>query len=868
MATEFFKSKQSMFGLSSDNLLGELLVKSGVVDPKRLKEITCLPANRRMQLGQMLLVGGYVTQGTLDVALKAEAYVKDKVIDTNTAIKLIKTALKTGENFETVFSNEKNCHVQGSRSNKLGDLLIEAQLINHDQLNLCLQRSQSIGLPLGRVLVLNNFITENCLNAALEVQVRIRDEMLPRSQAVEVLRVASGRYLSNSANSYIMEQAKQILEGNTKQTGRIGELLVSANILNEADIANAIEIQLQTGEMIGQILINQGFINQELLDAVLKIQKKVYQGSIELYAAVDCLKIAYQTGLNIEDALLNVCSEEIDRACLDFKFFELLNNANIINEEKLEEAFNYKTKTALVLAKILSMTGYLNESLLLTSLKVYYMVAKNIMAAKDATFVLNYFNGKLLDSNYEVNITLEDVLNELGWDKNTTLVSPTESENINVSEMTSDIPNPSWEEIGKTNFSQDQNWEEQNIAINKSLKQAFNSSSVSNDEQIDNLSLNNFASVLNEAIDVKPEPANATSIKASTETLKPNKVKAAVNNPGNDTSVKPTKVNNPNNNTSTKPVTANNPSNDNTSTKPFTANNPSNNNTSTKPVTANNPSNNNTSTKPITANNPSNNNTSTKPITANNPSNNNTNTKPVTANNPSNDTTNTKPVTANNPSNDTSTEPVASKNSNHKVNETISQANGTASRVPESAQPPRAQLPENQTAPEISVTVLEKMAQMANTFYDSENFGQAEAIYEQIIFHKQEIYSSNSPELLDDLNNMAACLCAQNNFLKAEPIMFKIISILASVTPVDLFQLAEALEILGGIYWEQEKYFECLPLLERSLRLKQQQFGDISSEVANCLRELAKVLRKIDRTEEAELKYAQARKILLKLNSN
>ena len=80
MATEFFKSKQSMFGLSSDNLLGELLVKSGVIDPKRLKEITSLPANRRMQLGQMLVVGGYVTQGTVDLALKAEAYVKDKVI--------------------------------------------------------------------------------------------------------------------------------------------------------------------------------------------------------------------------------------------------------------------------------------------------------------------------------------------------------------------------------------------------------------------------------------------------------------------------------------------------------------------------------------------------------------------------------------------------------------------------------------------------------------------------------------------------------------------------------------------------------------------------------------------------------------------
>ena len=86
MSTEFFKTKQSMFGLANDNLLSDLLVKSGVVDPKRLKEISGLPSNRRMSLGQMLLVGGYVTQNTLDVTLKAEAYIKDKIIDLNTTI--------------------------------------------------------------------------------------------------------------------------------------------------------------------------------------------------------------------------------------------------------------------------------------------------------------------------------------------------------------------------------------------------------------------------------------------------------------------------------------------------------------------------------------------------------------------------------------------------------------------------------------------------------------------------------------------------------------------------------------------------------------------------------------------------------------
>ena len=751
MSTEFFKTKQSMFGLANDNLLSDLLVKSGVVDPKRLKEISGLPSNRRMSLGQMLLVGGYVTQNTLDVTLKAEAYIKDKIIDLNTAIKIIRTALKTGDNFENVLASEQHGQNKSYQGNKLGDLLIEASIINQDQLNICLQKSQSLGLPLGRVMVLNNFITENCLNAALEIQVRVRDEMLPRSQAVEVLRVVSGRYLSNNADAYIAEQAKQILENNTKQRGRLGELLVNAGILNETDIVNALEIQMQTGELLGQILIHQGFVNQQLLDATLRIQKKIYQGTLEYDCAIEALKIAYRDGLNFDDAVLKVCSSEIDKnACnLDIEFYRLLIKSQIITEKKLREAFNFKNKQALLLAKILNLTGDLDENLLITSLKVYYMLSKNSISKEDAVYILNRYNEKLANITDGQKLTLEDLLSDLSWQKHVQLAKDTKYEDIDIDEITSDIPDPSWQEIEDTSFNDKKDFRQLPSQIIDDVPDpSIGTDDVSDGEFIDETQANSQAELVEENLmnDSLTQPSSSEQVvdSASAATIKEGHNQEVLS---------------------------------------------------------------------------------------------------VNISPEAGDTTTFNSL-------DTSLEPdqgvVASR--------TDTMANDDGSVVLAKAQ--------------VNLTVLEKMVQLANTFFESENFGQAEALYEQIIFHKQEEYSANSPVLLDDYNNLAACLCAQSKFTKVEPIMFKIITIIANNAPVDLFQLSESLEILAGVYCEQEKYQESLPLLERSLKIKMQTFGENSAEVANCLREIAKVLRKLDKVNEAELKYAQARKILAKLNNN
>lgn len=699
MCADFFKSKQGIFSLSPDTLLGELLVKAGVLDQRKLNEVTQFPGNRRMQLGQMLLVGGYISQQTLDTALKAQSYVKDKVIDSNTAVKLIKVALSTGSSFESVLHSEISGHGQGPQTNKLGELLLESQIINPNQLDQALQKSQAIGLPLGRVLVLNNFVSESCLNAALDVQIRIRDEMLSRSQAIDILRIAAGRYITANPPSDLMAKAQAILNANIQQVGKLGELLVNCNILNESDVSNALEIQLETGELLGQILINHGFLTIEILDLVLHVQNMIYKGTLQLEPACNAIKLVCNYSISLDEAIMQTCNQDITNKA-SMRFDELLSKSSIISENSLKEAFDITNKNALVLGKILQLTGHVDEKILCNSIRCYYMMAKGLMSPEEAVFVLDY----LAHKESSVPVSFEDILEELGWNKNADMkLTQVNSLQATNTQSTTDtqVQQPSWASLEGLSFSDDTN---QADSWSASVPSA-------------NLSSNTNTTTLNNNPGKVTEPTiNNTKENLKHENIQANKVEAHVSATSNIANLE----------------------------------------------------------------------------------------------------------------------------------------SGTSEALDES----------------LDAKLLEKLSSLANDYFEQGNYDQAQELYEQILLQKQEYLDAKNPIILDDLNNLAAALCAQNKYNQAEPIVHKIVTIIAGTSPVDLVKLTEALEILGSMYWEQEKYVPCLSILERSVKLKQQKYGAQSPEVGSSMREIAKVLRKLGKVEEADSIYAQARRLLARASQN
>ena len=56
---------------------------------------------------------------------------------------------------------------------------------------------------------------------------------------------------------------------------RLGELLVSKRLINEAELQQALELQKDRGEKLGRILVDLGFISQRDVLAALSEQLKI-----------------------------------------------------------------------------------------------------------------------------------------------------------------------------------------------------------------------------------------------------------------------------------------------------------------------------------------------------------------------------------------------------------------------------------------------------------------------------------------------------------------------------------------------------------------------------------------------------------------
>jgi tetratricopeptide (TPR) repeat protein len=77
-------------------------------------------------------------------------------------------------------------------------------------------------------------------------------------------------------------------------------------------------------------------------------------------------------------------------------------------------------------------------------------------------------------------------------------------------------------------------------------------------------------------------------------------------------------------------------------------------------------------------------------------------------------------------------------------------------------------------------------------------------------------------------------------------------------------KLADSLNTLAGILFQQGKFSECEPLLEKALRLRQSKLGEEHPHIADNLRDYAKLLKKLGRESDAEKMYAQAKSIIAK----
>ena len=115
------------------------------------------------------------------------------------------------------------------------------------------------------------------------------------------------------------------------------------------------------------------------------------------------------------------------------------------------------------------------------------------------------------------------------------------------------------------------------------------------------------------------------------------------------------------------------------------------------------------------------------------------------------------------------------------------------------------------------------------------------------------------------LNNLAGLCFAQGDYARAEPLYKRSRAIREKVRGPTHLDVVLSLNNLAELYYAQDKYSRAEPFYRRSLVTTEKLLGPDHPDVANALENYANVLRKINRSTDAEKMEARARAIRARL---
>lgn len=382
-------------------LIGDLLRNAKLIEMHDLTNAVQVASKTGLPVGRVLVMLGLVTSETVHAALQAQSLVRDRLITQEVASKAVAMVASYRIDLEQALECLGTLPGKNVETNRLGDLLVMAGLITNETLVECLKTSQHLNLPLGRILVLKNILKEKTVEAALTAQVMLRDGMIDRKGACAALRTAKQTHTSLEA--CLSEAGVEPVQ--RRQTIRLGELFVLAGIIHEPDLLAAVEIGLNEGKQIGQVLMQFGFIDEDVLETSLKLQEMVHKHSLSVSQAVQVLQ-QYLQGNDIPHAIATLRAPEVN-SVQAVGLAELLHLAGLVPQEETEKALAISYASKIAFNSVLLQYKMVKEETLQVATRCLLLMSENLLTAEEAMVALHH----CVWSGMELIV----VLSKMGW---------------------------------------------------------------------------------------------------------------------------------------------------------------------------------------------------------------------------------------------------------------------------------------------------------------------------------------------------------------------------------------------------------------------------------------------------------------------
>ncbi|HEY9719178.1 MAG TPA: hypothetical protein V6C69_17010 [Trichormus sp.] len=394
--------------------VGELLLQAGILTSEYIKNALQNFEQRGLPIGKVLVMSGYLTEHQLRTALEVQSLVNDGLLPLDAAVKVLQIAHKDKITLPEAFQQSGFVQPEDQQTNKLGQLLVSANIVNAKELEEGLQTNIRTGLPLGHIFCFRGAVSQSLIWTALLAQQMIRRGMVSREMAIQALIDAHER--EEALEKLPINQGFQRLP--MKPSLRLGELLVQARILSEGQLVDGLHNALIGRKFFGEVLVASKQASQDLIDAALDVQEMLDNGTITQILAGDALLLVRAKGLPLSRTIAEVGAFKA-RNNKAQRLMEILTSSGAVALNQLpreiQECLEVNYNQASQVSELLIEKELIPERLLYAALRAVYLIDEKILNLQQAIMAIDFA--------MRANLTLDQALIELGWTMRTRLRS-------------------------------------------------------------------------------------------------------------------------------------------------------------------------------------------------------------------------------------------------------------------------------------------------------------------------------------------------------------------------------------------------------------------------------------------------------------
>jgi hypothetical protein len=319
-----------------DLRLGTILSHFGLLQEHEFDRALKVANETRLPVGKVLVMFEQITDNTLKAAIEAQWMLKDGLISIGQAQHAVDLVRRKNWAFNDALLT-MGIDAYATRGARLGELLVGSGQLSEDEISKFLKVSNYSGLPLGRILLLLDRVSENALGSTLRLQHDIRVGGLEIDTGLALIRETVKCDRPNNSS----RQTDSLL---------LGELLSHAGILKESEVAVALDIAAANRKMVGEVLTEHGWISDTVLDKALSLQKKARAKEITLDDAVSTLKGQAETGAFTPLSAFDFTGPtDFER---NISLYEYLRLTGYITPEKLSDVVTRAAREPAIIADI------------------------------------------------------------------------------------------------------------------------------------------------------------------------------------------------------------------------------------------------------------------------------------------------------------------------------------------------------------------------------------------------------------------------------------------------------------------------------------------------------------------------------------